>query len=232
MRALVPAYFYPGGNGLKYWDGLLAAAGSVPITAVANPNSGPGDSPDQNYTNIVARAASAGAHVIGYVATGYGQKDPAAIRAEIDRWINFYPAVRGFFFDEQSSCDAEVSLYAELFDYAQDKMTDGLIVGNPGVPPAERYLSEARADVECIFESDKGFDSFTPPAWVKNYTPARLCALLLSVSGTDTMKKKVGKAVERGIGNIYVTDDKLPNPWDRLPKYWEKEVQFLRDIPN
>src|SRR3954463_12909877 len=100
MRALVPAYFDPSGNGLKYWNGLLAAAGSVPITAVANPNDGPGSDREQNYTDVIARAADAGV--------------------------------------------------------------------------------------------------------------------------------KVRKAAELGVGNVYVTDDKMPNPWDRLPKYWEKEVQFLR----
>lgn len=232
MRALVPAYFYPEGNGLKYWDGLLAAAGSVSVTAIANPNDGPGEAPDPNYTNVIARAAVARVQIIGYVATDYGRKDPVAVREEVNRWVDFYPAVGGFFFDEQSSGDAEVSLYADYFSYARGKLKDTLIVGNPGVPPSERYLSEARADIECIFESDKGFDKFAPPAWVKNYTPARLCALLLGVSGTDTMKKRVRRAAEQGIGNVYVTDDKLPNPWDRLPKYWEKEVQSLRDATH
>ena len=232
MRVLVPAYFNPEGDGLKLWDRLLAAAGSVPITAIANPNDGPGDNPDQNYTDVIARAAAAGVRVIGYVATGYGQKDPGAVRVEIDRWVNFYPAVGGLFFDEQSSGDAEAPLYAEFFRYARGRIKDGLVVGNPGVPPSERYLSEAHADVECIFESDKGFDSFMPPVWVKDYDPARLCALLLGVSGADSMKKKARKAAERGIGNVYVTDDKLPNPWDRLPKYWDKEVQVLRDLPH
>jgi hypothetical protein len=232
MRALVPAYFYPGGKGLKYWDELLAAAGNVPVTAIANPNDGPGAASDPNYADIIARASAAGVKVIGYVATGYGQKDPGVVRAEVDRWVNFYPAIGGFFFDEQSSGDAEVSLYADYFSYARGKVKDGLIVGNPGRPPSERYLSAARADIECIFESDKGFAQFTPPAWIKNYTQARLCALLLSVSGTDSMKKGVHRAAELGIGNVYVTDDKLPNPWDRLPKYWEKEVHSLRDLAH
>jgi hypothetical protein len=73
MRALVPAYFDPGGNGLQYWDGLLAAAGSVPVTVVVNPKDGPGDAPDPNYTGVIARAGAAGVQVVGYVATDYGR---------------------------------------------------------------------------------------------------------------------------------------------------------------
>ncbi|MFO0889189.1 MAG: hypothetical protein U0790_08620 [Isosphaeraceae bacterium] len=37
LGLLVPAYFYPAGEGLKSWERLIEAAGKVPIVAVANP---------------------------------------------------------------------------------------------------------------------------------------------------------------------------------------------------
>ena len=43
---LVPAYFYPAGDGLQHWDDLLAAADRVPIVAIVNPASGPGKAAD------------------------------------------------------------------------------------------------------------------------------------------------------------------------------------------
>ncbi len=42
----VPAYYYPNGPGLREWDRLIAAARLVPIVAIANPASGPGDHVD------------------------------------------------------------------------------------------------------------------------------------------------------------------------------------------
>jgi len=37
-------------------------------------------------------------------------------------------------------------------------------------------------------------------------------------------------AVQRNAGGIYITDDVLPNPWDRLPNYWTSLVQAVAMI--
>lgn len=227
--SLVPAYFYPAGNGLKDWNRLMDAAKSISLIAIANPNSGPGAAPDQNYSDVLAQAKGAGIQIIGYVSTNYGKRSAAEIKADVDRWVSYYPEATGIFFDEQSSGDNEIVFYSELFAYARSKFNNALVVGNPGGIPSERYFSEARADIECIFESDKGFNSFTPPSWAGNYSPDRFCVLLLRISNSDFMKK-VRKAVKLGMGNIYVTDDKLSNPWDRLPSYWEQEVETLKQL--
>src|SRR5689334_6275717 len=69
VRLWVPAYFYPFGDGLKEWERLIAAARDVPVVAIVNPNSGPGDHADTNYEAIIPRARSAGVIVVGYVGT-------------------------------------------------------------------------------------------------------------------------------------------------------------------
>jgi hypothetical protein len=230
VRVLVPAYFDPTGNGLKDWERLLNAAPSITVSAIANPNDGPGAASDQDYRNMIRRAKEVGIEITGYVSTNYGKRPKAEVKKDIDRWVDYYPEIDGIFFDEQSSGEGQVILYRELFDHARSNIKNAVVIGNPGVVPSELYSSQAGADIECIFESDKGFDDFSPPPWVANYPPERFCALLLHVSGVDRMKKSVRKAVEQGMGNVYVTDDKMPNPWDRLPSYWTEEVEVLKKL--
>jgi hypothetical protein len=75
---------------------------------------------------------------------------------------------------------------------------DALIIGNPGLLPSERYISEAQADIECVFESDTGFGDFTPADWMANYSADRFCALLLGVASLDAMRDFLVKALNDG----------------------------------
>ncbi len=60
MRLWVPAYYYPFGPGLREWNRLIASAESVPIVAIVNPASGPGDHVDTNFAAILPRAGKPG----------------------------------------------------------------------------------------------------------------------------------------------------------------------------
>lgn len=230
IRALVPAYFDPVGNGLFEWERLIHAAQRIAIVAIANPNSGPGEAPDEGYRTIISRAMDVGITIVGYVATNYGQRPISQVNADVDRWVQYYPQVAGIFFDEQSSSDDAVPHYTELFAWARSRIVNGMIIGNPGTIPSERYTSDARADVECLFESDHGFDTFAPPNWTYEY-PDRFCVLPFGVLSTETMERYVSKSMQQGVGTLYITDDvstdDLPNQWDRLPRYWDEEVEAL-----
>jgi hypothetical protein len=225
--ALVPAYFDPIGPGLNDWNRMLDAAQRIAIIAVANPNDGPGQEPEETYRETIRRASLVGIRVTGYVATDYSNRPAAQVYGDIDRWTSFYPEIAGIFFDEQTASDEGIPFYKQMFSYARDKINDALIIGNPGLLPSERYISEAQADIECVFESDTGFGGFTPADWMANYPADRFCALPLGVASTEAMKNFLLKALNEGIGNVYVTDDTLPNPWDRLPSYWDREVEAL-----
>jgi len=41
------------------------------------------------------------------------------------------------------------------------------------------------------------------------------------------MQAVLERALQAGVGWIYLTDDTLPNPWDTLPAFWEAQVQAL-----
>src|SRR5262249_10831163 len=69
--ALVPAYFYPAGKGLKAWQQLAADARSTTIEAILNPASGPGTKRDPTYVTVVGDFRKAGGKVLGYISTSY-----------------------------------------------------------------------------------------------------------------------------------------------------------------
>jgi len=67
VNILLPAYFYPFSNlNQSFWDEMTAAAGQVGITAIVNPNSGPGTSVNPDYTTAVDAFRAAGGRVVGY----------------------------------------------------------------------------------------------------------------------------------------------------------------------
>src|SRR5437899_3057166 len=59
LGILVPAYFYPSPSGSP-WGQLTTAAATVRITAIMNPNSGPGATFDANYAAAVNDLRAAG----------------------------------------------------------------------------------------------------------------------------------------------------------------------------
>ena len=80
------------------------------------------------------------------------------------------------------------------------------------------------ADVLVVAE-DEGSDllSWTGPDWILDHDPSQFW-LLGHGADQATMQALFDIARTEGVGNIYVTDDVLPNPWDGLPTYWDDEV--------
>jgi hypothetical protein len=230
IRVLVPAYFYPGGAGLAEWDRMIAEAKRVPIVAIANPGSGPGERQDPNYVQVLRRARAGGVKLIGYVSTHYTEVPETKVRADIETWLRLYPEIQGFFLDEQSSGAEKLPHYASISRFAREKLKDALIVTNPGVPCAEAYLSRKVADAACIFEHFMGFDEFQPPGWFGKHPRSRFAVLPYKVADAGGMRDYLRKAVARNAGWFYCTDRDLPNPWDRLPSYWREEVDAVRQV--
>ena len=230
LRILVPAYFYPAGPGLAEWDALIAAAKDVPVVAITNPASGPGEKVDPAYTQVLQRAIAAGVTVVGYVSTSYAKRPIADVEADVAGWPRLYPGIQGIFFDEQVSSAASVDYYATLYAAARAKVRNGLVINNPGVPCAEEYFSRPATDVGCIFEHHEGFDLFHRPSWKRDWPRERFAGLVYRVAGQEAMQQAVRKAVRERLGYFYVTDAGGVNPWDRLPTYWKAEVAEVRRI--
>jgi serine/threonine protein kinase len=230
LGILVPAYFFPGDNGLQQWDRLVESAGGPELVAILNPKSGPGEEAIPGYTQILKRAKAVGITVIGYVSTRHAQRPLRAVKADVDRWAQFYPLLDGIFFDEQATGADQVPYYASLYEKVRRVLGHGLVVTNPGAPCAEEYLSRPATDLGCLAEVSKNFDEYRPPPWADRYPTQRFGALIRGVGSLEQMKKYVRQMPGKKVGYCYITDAKGPNPWDRLPSYWEAEVAAVRRV--
>lgn len=224
---LVPAYFYPDGKGLKTWNELIAVGPKVPIIAIANPASGPGKQVDPAYTSIISKAQAAKIKIIGYVSTSYAKQTAAQIKQDIDTWVQFYPTIEGFFFDEQSSEAAKSDFYVDIASYGRMKVAQAFIVTNPGTICAEEYFSKRVADTICTVESADGLEKYTPPSWAAKYPASQFYGLAYKINKAKGMQESLKAAPAKHFGYLFVTDDKLPNPWDTLPPYWDDEVKAV-----
>ena len=77
------------------WGRLDAAARQVALTAILNPDSGPGKTADPNYVKATDNLRAAGGSVVAYVSTSYGERSLAAVKEDIARYTRFYK-VDGF----------------------------------------------------------------------------------------------------------------------------------------
>ncbi len=230
LRLLVPAYFYPAGEGRKQWRRLIDAAAQVDLVAVVNPQSGPGVERNPDYASVIAEAAGRGVRLAGYVNLAFGDRAMAKIKGDIDAWVQFYPRINGFFLDQQPRDAAHAAFVAQVAAYARDKLRDALVIGDPGQPCDDSYLSRRADDVVCVFTRPDGFAAFELPANLKAFDAFQLAALPYQVADVETMRTLLKEAIIKRIGYIYVTDGKLPNPWAGLPSYWDDEVAFVARI--
>ncbi|HLK17241.1 MAG TPA: spherulation-specific family 4 protein, partial [Fimbriimonadaceae bacterium] len=169
---LVPAYFYPSGSGLNDWARMSAVAPQVDLTAILNPNSGPGASVDPNYVAVDDSLRSAGGHVLGYVYSSYGARSLAAVEADIDSYLGMY-GVDGFFIDEMASSPADHAYYKTLYNYIHAKSPNLRVVTNPGTSFDQSYLADPVADTVVSFEgSGSQYAGYSPDPWMSAY-PAR-----------------------------------------------------------
>jgi hypothetical protein len=230
LRFLIPAYIYPTGEGLKQWERILESSSAAPTVAIVNTDSGPGKIADPNYAKIVERARQRGVTTLGYVSTRYAARPLQEVKSDVDRWVQFYPGIDGIFFDEQASSADQVLYYVALYDYARNQKGLSLVITNPGTVCAEDYLARDAADVVCLIDVTKEFSAYQRPAWTDRYPAERFAAMLCEISTPAEMEKFVSTMRGQRLGYCYVTDEKEPNPWGRLPSYWGAEVEAVRQV--
>ncbi len=225
LGLLVPAYIYPGGEALKDWERLIAAADRVPIIAIVNRDSGPGKRVDKDLHAVLERSQRSKLTLIGYVALSYAGRPVADVKADVDGWLSLYPGMLGgIFFDEQPSQPSGIAYVAECAAYARKRINNATIVSNPGTICAPEYLTIAGEPTICLFENKTGIDAYRPPSWRTKFRARQMAAVLYDVPTVEAMKRSLREMVQKRTGYVYVTDDAGPNPWVRLPSYWDDEV--------
>ena len=123
-----------------------------------------------------------------------------------------------------SDCPTFAPWYAERSAAADvlDADGDAFIAYNPGVITCADYLDAA--DVLVVAEDQLGYlHNFEAAEWMAAYDPGRFW-LLAHDTGASVLGDTLQWVRDNGIGWVYLTNDRMPNPWDALPSYWDEEV--------
>lgn len=229
MKIMVPAYFDPSSS--NYWSRMAIQAAKMPgrLYAIANVNSGPGTQYEASYGTVINNMHTDSGKVIGYVHTSYGARSLTSVKADIDAWYSFYPSLDGIFIDEQDNVAGQEPYYSQIYSYIKQKDSTALVVTNPGTNTIESYLyynGQRIADVICIFESNTGFDSWTPASWCGKYSRDNFYVIPYSTSASQYVNR-VNRAALLNIGWTYFTDAGASNPYNTLPGYFEDYCNYI-----
>ena len=64
------------------------------------------------------------------------------------------------------------------------------------------------------------------PSWTASYAPARFANLVYDATDSGGVSTIASRARKNNVGNLYVTDGTLPNPWGQLASYF-----FSAELP-
>jgi len=219
---LMALYMYPG-NAWQQLANIATAHPSVGITAIINPNSGPGTSQDPNFVQGISILKNAGIRVNGYTYTNYASRPIADVEADIDRYVSFYgSSISGILFDEMSNVAGNENYYKTLSNYAKSK---GLTFtsGNPGTDTLPSYIGTV--DTLNIYEGS-GVPSlgYLSGGWHSNYSKQNFS---FAAYGVPSLDQTYITSAAKYVGYMSITNDNLPNPYDTLPSYLEQLMTIL-----
>ena len=215
-RMLIPLYIPPS---YAAYQPVVDANTYQNIDVILNPNNGVGSGVNIGYATAIVQLREGGVGIYGYVYTGYGTREIAIVKSEVDKWQSWYD-VDGIFVDEASNKAAGTPYIAELYDYITAK---GMrVILNPGTSTIEAYMPIG--DTTCIYETSPS-STLVMPSWGWNYPASKFCALQFGAS-ISQMRSFVATARANNIGYIYVTD-RASNFWRYLPPYLAEEAALL-----
>ena len=229
----VPLYMYPSGTGATWWQQVIDtknAHPSVPIVATFNPSSGPGTSQDSNVAGWVAKLRSSGVVVLGYTHDSYGARSLTDLKADADKYKNWYNA-DGLFIDEFTNKVGYETHYSSITSYVKSigmKMT----FGNPGTDVPKSYVGTV--DVINITEGS----GYMPISWLQycvlctsdqgwhyQYDKRYFAYMRYGISSLDTAFETDSS---QWVGLLYLTDGTDSNGrWFSLPSYFGTMVATL-----
>lgn len=222
----VPAYGYPGTG---VWEQLTRLpAGSF---VILDPADGPGRSVDPRYLSALAPVAERGVRVLGYVDSNYGQRPLDEMADEIRRYQHWYQP-SGIFLDQTpAAASANQAIRALAASLRSQRLPLVINPGQPDIDPADASL----ADHVVNFEGPLGVYRRTRfPAWTQALEATKLWHLVYEVGDPAAMRRVAAMAQRRNAGILHITDARMPNPWERLPSYWDAELAHTsrRDAPS
>jgi len=220
----IPLYMYPDSNWLKVIE-VKKTYPKLPIIAIINPDSGPGTAVISSFNDYINRLLATGIIVHGYDRTSEGNRAIDDVKADIDRYKNFYPQINGIFFDEMATTAGSESYYTELTAYAASK---GFIVtdGNPGTNTPSSYANTV--NIFLISETEGTIDLGVSSSW-----PTRdRSRIALMANTVSILPKGWVKEACKVSDWLYITNEIEPDPYHQLPVYFTDLAKLINDKCN
>ncbi|KAJ6536325.1 Spherulation-specific family 4 [Mycena capillaripes] len=228
----VPLYSYP--ETPSTWAPLTTALTTFPdvqFYIIVNPDSGPGPS-DPNYEAAVASLReNANALLLGYVLTGFGTRDPAAVTQDVQTYAGWAAASRvdGIFFDEtQAGLTSTYQAYAATVRAATwASGNTGYVVLNPGEDiGASTYYSFA--DQIVTFENT--YAEYQDQAPIPLPNAAQQSVIIHTFANdTDTLSSVVQTLDTAGIASVYITNLNIATT-DVYHGFGSEWTAFVQDV--
>lgn len=208
------------------------------FTIINNAN-GAGAEKSTDFEKQVAIARGKGVKILGYVHTGYGQRDKTEILSDVKKHIEWY-GVDGIFLDETISgwTAEQVALiphYQELHDEIKKLNSRLFVVANPGTNTIEAVLPTA--DIFMTYESNanqyitakdyKDRDIIITQPYYRTQPKARFWHVVYGVTPENYLKV-MERAQKEHVGHVYFTDKMKED--NKKPDYSKAPSPYLLDV--
>lgn len=259
LRVLVPLYARPSSF---FWEHMVSSSYNTTVnySVVINPNSGPGEYSEEEYTNGMIDLKKAGVEVLCYVPTGFGVTDVDDVCSDIDSYEDFYPGLcEGYFFDEGPGTENNTWKYTEYYDHAQFVSgSSTTVVVNPGITPhqslydiGDRFDSNhpGMGGQVVVTSFENRFEVFYdgtrqlsienipfPPRYIRDrYMHSMMVYDAFFSEIKEFLDWTVFQLFCSNWGYVFFTDDSFGsdgNPWDRVPSYFVSLLESVEKASN
>lgn len=252
----VPFYVYP-----DYWkaeDSLwVKVVSDLPLRAgqdrvlVVNPGDGVGAAPNAEYQYGITQLQAAGALVLGYISTQYGDRPTPEVLDEVWKYLQWYGEIDGVFLDEVGSGLDGLDYYSSLVMFITRLMPGSDVWLNHGTYPDEEYMNiqpyNHNSSVTLVtFEGPYTPDPAIPldqqplayvnaiaPEWALNHHQDWRFSHIVFDVPSDELQNAFNLSAGMNAGRVYFTDDGLvidANPYNSLPAYFEEMVNVCDSL--
>ncbi len=160
-----------------------------------------------------------------FVFTNYASRSQDLVIQDIIDYKNWYD-VDGIMFDEMSNALGNEDYYSSLTRYVKS-IHMAMTVGNPGTAVPPTYFGTM--DVLNIYEGLGIPDTYTLSKRSMDYQKWGRENFSIVAYGVKDLDESALEKASKHVAYLYLTDDELPNPYDKLPSYFSSLVAALDD---
>lgn len=189
---------------------------------------------------------NAGIQPLYYIDTAFGADSLATIEAAAKNALTWYDGSNtncqggvGIMLDEVAPTDPSDGhgglYYRDIVNYIVNLLggTADPIFMNAGTNTTTNYTAYSSNVILQIFEnSDANWQTWTPPSWWSQSNDRQVAATITLTPPNTNFQPDVDLAANRGFGNVYISTQATPPPYNTLPSYFDAEALYAAEEFN